>query len=184
MNMNNENIEEKVILPDSSEAAWPIKITAWQSNTGHVYLDESVARYDGSTHTLCKRGHLSPKQGYCEACIPLNNQEEYATYQTQKWQDEPLYSMTLDKWYFDKNSVLELMRETGQSAQELMLLIGEPQNAYEIDPDDYFEEHLPDGINVPDEIAEAFNALNDAIRNCANPLCYYPSKLAAIVQEE
>ncbi|WP_151750547.1 hypothetical protein [Acinetobacter sp. TUM15131] len=183
MNKSRFKIDEKVILPDSSEAAWPINVTAWQSNTGHIFLEESVARYDGSTHSLCKRGHLSPKQGYCEECVPLNNQEEYATYHTQQWQDEPLYSMALDQWYFDKNSVLELMRETGQSAQELMLVIGEPKNAYEIDPDDYFEEHLPDGISVPDEIAEAFESLNKVIRNCPNPLCYYPSTIAALIVE-
>lgn len=176
-------IDEKVILPDSSEAAWPINITAWQSNKGNIYLDEHVARYDGSTHRICKRGHLISKQGYCEICVPLDNQEEYATYPKQKWKDEPLYSMALDQWYFDKNSVIDVMSETGQSAQELMLVIGEPKNAYEIDPDEYFEEHLPDGINVPDEIAEAFNTLNDAIRNCANPLCYYPSNIAVLIEE-
>jgi hypothetical protein len=50
-------------------------VTAWQSKTGHIYLDERIARYDGSTHSLCKRGHLYRKQSYCEECIPYENKE-------------------------------------------------------------------------------------------------------------
>ncbi|MDH0718198.1 hypothetical protein [Acinetobacter junii] len=179
-----EALDEKVILPDSSEAAWPINVTAWQSKTGHIYLDERIARYDGSTHSLCKRGHLYRKQSYCEECIPYENKEKYASFPTQQWKDEPLYSMTLDQWFFDKKSVFDVLQETGESAQELMLVICVPQMAYEIDPEDFYDEHLPDGINVPDEIAAAFESLNNAIRNCGNPLCYYPSNIAATVKEE
>ncbi|NNP70450.1 hypothetical protein A7P55_09705 [Acinetobacter sp. Ac_5812] len=175
---------EGPILPDSPAAARKVSAVIWKSSTGRLFIEESMARWDGSTHSICKRGHLSPKQGYCEACVPLNNQEEYTTYPKQQWKDEPLYSMALDQWYLDKISVIDVMRETGQSAQELMLVIGDPQNATEIDPDDYFEEHLPDGISVPDEIATAFDSLNNVIRNCANPLCYYPSKIAAMIEED
>lgn len=170
-----------VVLPDSPEAATEITVTAWQSRKGLIYLDQNIARWDGSTHRLCKRDHLTPKHGYCEICVPLDNQEEYATYPTQKWNGEILYSMANDEWFFDKESVLNALKESGKSAQELMLVLTEPTLAQEIDPDDYYESDLPDGINVPDEIATAFDALNEAIKNCNTPLCYYPSKIAAII---
>lgn len=174
-------LAEDVVLRDSPEAATEITVTAWQSRKGLIYLDQNIARWDGSTHRLCKRGHLIPKQGYCELCEPLDNQEEYATYSTQKWNDEVLYSMANDTWFFDKESVLNALKESGKSAQELMLVLTEPTFAQEIDPDDYYEGDLPDGITVPDEIETAFDVLNEAIKNCNTPLCYYPSKIAAII---
>ena len=170
-----------VILPDSPEAASEITVTAWQSRKGLIYLDQNIARWDGSTHRICKRGHLNPKQGYCEICVPLDNQEEYATYPTQKWNGEILYSMANDEWLYDTASVFALLNESGKSVQELMLVLAEPTFAQGIDPDDYYEGDLPNGITVPYEIESAFDALNEAIKNCNKPLCYYPSKIAAII---
>ena len=89
--------------------------------------------------------------------------------------------MANDEWFFDKESVLNALKESGKSAQELMLVLAKPAFAQEIDPDDYYEGDLPDGITVPDEIETAFDVLNEAIKNCNKPLCYYPSKIAAII---
>lgn len=97
------------------------------------------------------------------------------------WNDEILYSMANDEWLYDSASVFALLKESGKSVQELMLVLAEPTFAQGIDPDDYYEGDLPDGITVPYEIESAFDALNEAIKNCNKPLCYYPSKIAAII---
>ncbi|WP_335951254.1 hypothetical protein [Acinetobacter beijerinckii] len=46
------------------------------------------------------------------------------------------------------------------------------------------QNEIDEKVILPDSSEAAFESLNNAIRNCANPLCYYPSNIAAIVKEE
>jgi hypothetical protein len=57
--------------------------------------------------------------------------------------------------------------------------IGEPSFAGQIDPSEHYYDDIPEGGDVPDEIATAFQALNEAIKACATPLCWWPGKFAA-----
>nr|WP_312324063.1 hypothetical protein [Acinetobacter oleivorans] len=172
----------EVILPTDQISANPVQTTIWVSRSGKSYLDESLARYDGSTHRKCHRGHTIPKKNPCEECQVINQRENYEKFPKRVWEGEHIYSIAADKWFFSESrqALLDYMEEMQQNERDLMLVFVTPQYADQIKPEDIYDEHLPDGIDLPEEIQKAFNELNEKIKNRITPLCYYPADEAVI----
>ncbi|MEJ7938216.1 hypothetical protein WKH77_10525 [Acinetobacter baumannii] len=172
----------EVILPTDPIAAQPTQELVWISRTGKKFLEESIARYDGSTHRKCNRGHIIPKQSYCKECYALDQREKYEKFPKRVWKGEHIYSIAADKWFFSESreDLLEYMKEKQQNENDLMLVFVTPKYAYQISASDIYQEHLPDDIDLPDELQKAFDELNEKIKNCTSPLCYYPADEAVI----
>lgn len=172
----------EVILPTDQISAKPVQTTIWVSRNGNSYLDEAIARYDGSTHRTCHRGHIIPKKNPCEECQVINERENYEKFPKRVWEGEHIYSIAADKWFFSESrqTLLDYMEEMQQTEKDLMLVFVTPQYADQIKPEVIYDEHLPDGIDLPEEIQKAFDELNEKIKNCITPLCYYPADEAVI----
>lgn len=182
MNQYRLNKMTEIVLPTDQIAAQPVQETVWISRIGNMYLNESLARYDGSTHRKCNRGHVIPKQGYCEECHNIDEREKYEQFPKRVWEGEHIYSIAADKWFFSESrqALLEYMKEKQQNEKDLMLVFATPKYADQIAPEDIYQEHLPDGIELPEELQKAFDELNEQIKNCTAPLCYYPAEEAVI----
>ncbi|WP_454667878.1 hypothetical protein [Acinetobacter calcoaceticus] len=172
----------EVILPTDQISAKPVQTTIWVSRSGNSYLDEAIARYDGSTHCECKRGHIFQKQSFCSECHQIDERERYEKLPKRVWEGEHIYSIATDKWFFSesRDDLSDFMNERKADEKDLMLVFATPEYASQIKPEDIYADHLPEGIEVPEEIQKAFDELNEKIKNSITPLCYYPANEAVI----
>ena len=100
--------EEEIILPSSDQAAtYETNISGWVSKKGHFYgKDERLARWDGSTHSTCDQCKKVIEKGrvICNECHAKNNNERYKAKEYKEWDySTPVYSETLDKYFFDED---------------------------------------------------------------------------------
>ena len=172
------NKEEKVILPDSPEAAQRVTITAWRSASGYTFFDEYSARYNGSTHRLCtdcekviERGHL-----VCNACQDLRDKAKYDSMPKAVWDENGMiYSDMADRYYSSIEEAIDDLDED-ETVEDLRLIICEPIFAHGLEPDDFVDE-LPEDGDVPDWLHEAIEAFNKSVKE-GGPLSYSPGKTA------
>lgn len=169
-----------VVMYDSPEAASIKTVTGWVSRSGHFWGDdEHMARYDGSTHTRCKCGAVVAKQSYCSTCADQKAREKFLAMPKIAWDGTaPLHLHNTDRYFFDVDALLDHCADAGCKPQDLSLVVCEPTYARQIDPTEHYADDLPEGSEVPDEIEEAFAKLNEAIRACKKPLCWYPGEVA------
>jgi hypothetical protein len=185
-----------IIHYDSDEAAkYVTNISGWVSSKGHFYGEkEDLARYDGCTHRACAQcGALTEKlYTVCPLCRTQNEIERYAKleplYAFQCMEKSGvnelvLYSEALDEYFFDISFEEILEQYDYTSVEELRLVWCEPQYLPMIDPYDYFADELPEDGEVPSEIMDAFDDLNEVIKNYNknNITGWYPSKYRVIV---
>lgn len=177
-------MNEKIILPSSDEAASVQTVTGWVSRLGHYYgKDEGLARYDGSTHRECKKcGKLIRRSGYCVDCYIQSEIEKYEKMERREWNGtDPLYSHSVDKYFWDENELEEYLVSVGGDAKSLRLIICVPVYATEIDPADFYGDDLDDGKS-PDELQLIFDELNVCIRESKIILSWQPGPYAADVE--
>lgn len=184
-------MENKNILIDSDEAATYMTVEGWVSRHGRFYgKNEEFAKYDGCTHRYCKQcGTIIEKSHViCKTCIEKGEDEKYFGLKEVDWDGIlPLYSDSLDKYYFpyfiedieyDYEDDVYYKEDISleEYIKKLKLYIAEPYYCSEIDPKDYYINDLPENEELPLEIEEAFRILNEAIKKCKTPICYYPTK--------
>lgn len=171
----------KIILNTSDEAAKRVTITGWVSRTGQFFGDdERSARWSGATHITCECGQVTPK-GYtkCEACRKKASDARYAALPKAPWDGKTMLSMFDDDRYFaDIEEAEEYAFEIESTLADLQLVLCAPVYAQQIDPNEHYCDDLAEDSEVPAEIEEAFRVLNEAIKNCREPLCFRPSKTA------
>ena len=183
--------DDKIILPDSPEAAtYRTDIAGWVSRDGTFYGDgpkgERVARYVGCTHVLCKRcGEATPKEhSLCDACTSLYNAQRYAAMPRAKWDDEaPLYSEVTEKFYYCLAEAEEdaAEMEEPQTLADLRLVICEPVYVTPLGMD-YCSEDMSDESEMPDELADAIEAFNEAVAGIV--ISWMPGKTALDLEDE
>lgn len=171
--------EEKIVPYDSPEAASIKTVIGWVSRTGRFWgNDEHMARYDGCTHMPCGTcGELIEVRSYCKPCSLNKEIKRWESMPKRDWDgDESLYSQKNDVWFWNLDELSEYCEEHQCTSQSLRLIIGEPVYASQIDPMDHYASYLPEDGDLPNEIEEAFEKLNAAIKNCSTPLSYIPGK--------
>ena len=85
----------------------------------------------------------------------------------------------MDRAFQDWSEIQDAAEENEIEVEDLRLIICEPVFASEIDPEEYYQDLLPDEKgSLPTEIEEAFGRLNEAIRACRAPLSWRPGKFA------
>lgn len=171
---------------DSPEAAkFVTGIEGWVDRHGRFWgKDERMARWSGCTHKPCEECGASASKSYvvCDECREKRAVERYKKLERREWNlRDPLYSEGHDQWFYDDESIWDYIVEHGCTLESLRLVTAKPQYLREIDID-YFVDELPeDEENLPDEVQDAINTLNNVIRKTP-PVSWVPDKYAAIVE--
>lgn len=181
--MNRNNEPEKIVPYDSSEAASIQTVTGWVSRSGRFWgNDEHMARYDGCTHRKCDACEtLIPVRGYtiCDQCREAKEIEKWQAMPRQEWDGKSLlYSQAADAFFQDADDLSNHCEENECTPQSLRLVICDPQYARQIDAEDHYSDELPEDGDLPPELEEAFERLNEVIRSCRTPLSWIPGKFA------
>lgn len=176
----------EIILPTDDRAAeYRTNIKGWVSRLGHFYgEDEHLARYDGSTHNTCKNcGEPCEKHWLiCDKCRDKKEIEKYHAMPTKEWNGtDGLYSNSHDRWFWSWDELLDYCHDEDCTYDDLMLVIGEPTYATEIDPSEHYSDDLPEDGELPDDLRKPFDDLNEFIRNNNIILSWVPSRFAAII---
>ena len=179
--------EEKIILPDSPEAAEPVTITAWKSRGGEYYFDEWYARFAGCTHTPCTDCGKPANRSYvrCKECQEKEDIRIYNNRPKESWDKEGMiYSDAYDEYFESLDEAREFLDTFDQkkTLEDLRLLICKPQHVKALDADDFVVELLEDG-EAPDWLEDAVEAFNKAISG-HEPLSYTPGKIAVDLTKE
>ncbi len=179
--MKQDNAE--MILPADDRAAKQVTVTGWVSRDGRFYGDdERIARYAGSTHSLCEDcGEPCSKSWLvCDACREKRDVETHAKREVRPWDGIcMIYSEVFDKYFNEPSEVLEFLEDAESSfdQSDLRLVLCEPNYPHAPDPGDCYCDELPEDGDVPDEVAEAFAVLAAALEKCA-PLSWSAGKFA------
>ena len=182
-------MEDIQILDTSNEAAeFRTGIEGWVDRHGRFWgKDEHMARWSGCTHIMCPDCNRVMTKNYtlCSKSHEEKAVERYKTRETKPWDGTtPLYSEAYNRYFFDRDEVLEYLDEIDQKAESfgvLRLLKCTPIGLRQID-DDYFCDDLPEEGELPSDVADALAALNDVIREQA-PVSWTPGEYAAIIEE-
>lgn len=177
--------EDKVILPDSPEAATWGSVEGWVSRDGYFYGNasgaERLARQNGATHEKCPHcGSIFEARAYCRACRDKRRAEAYAALEEVEWDGAPLADYYGDRYFWDEDALRDyiddiLADNPDFDPSTLQLVLAEPEECPQIDIDDVFDDCLPEDGEVPDAVANAADALNKVIRDNA-PYCWRASK--------
>ena len=167
-----------IVLPDSQEAASIQTVTGWVSRDGYFYgNDERLARWAGSTHRLCEScGNVFVKNSYCEPCAKKRRDDEIASLPMREWKGEPVYLESADEYFFEPSDFYDYCLDNDLNPKDQVLLFVTPNYASEIDPNEHYADDLPEEGDVPAELSEAFDALNEVIRMRSSALSYSPGK--------
>ena len=172
----------QVLYSSDNAAKFVTGIEGWVDRQGRFWgKDEHMARYAGCTHIGCKDcGKPIPVRGYtiCGECRNKKSIEKYNAMPRMAWDGvTPIYSEAADEYFFGEDGLRDHIEEYGCSIESLRLVICEPNCFREIDSD-YFCDELPEDGELPDDLTEALNALNEVIRSLP-PASWSPGKHAA-----
>lgn len=182
--------DDKIILPDSPEAAIRRTLTGWVSRTGRFWADdERMARWDGATHIPCDQCKTPVKKhGYtlCPACRDQKEIEEYNKLPTEPYEGGWAYSSACEKYFQGEDEIYEYMEEEELTWEDLRMQ-GVIENKFFEVTEDYWEDIMPDDPygfqDLPEDICTALEALNKAISE-AEPASYSPRKVALLNPDE
>lgn len=175
--------KDKIIMFNSDEAAeHRTDIKGWVSRNGLFFGDgkngESAAKYDGCTHRPCLGCGAPAKKmwTHCYKCREEADIKAWREMPAKKWEEDiPVYSRTLDKYFYDESQVMDHIEENGGTVEDLRLVLCQPVKLREVE-DDYWEEALTleDGYaDLPAAVSDALDKLNRAIRE-ARPVSWEP----------
>lgn len=90
------------------------------------------------------------------------------------WDGEtPFFNFDGDEFFISADAFYDHCDENEIEPEAVLLVIGEPQFAREVDAE-YWEDELPEDGKLPEEIAHALELFNKAIRNCKTPISLIP----------
>ena len=179
--------KEKIVLNTSEEAAtFKTGMSGWVDRHGRFYgKDERMARWSGCTHVLCSFCKKPVRKGYtaCDNCRLKKSIEKYNEMERKEWDGEtPLYSHRTDKYFFDSDDIEDDLHFYNCSIESLRLIICEPIYLRPID-NSFFLDDMPEDSELSEEIWDAINALNEAVKK-QKPIAWEPGKYAAIMPSE
>ena len=180
--------QEKIFYADD-KAAKQTTISGWLSSTGRLFTDENIARYDGSTHVVCKKcgGDCEKPYFVCELCRNKLDDEKYLKKEFKEWDGEtPLVIFGTDNYFFDYDGLISHCEDNGLELKDLQLVICEPVFLPELDFCDFFHDELPEDGDLryeAPEVIEAFEVLNRVIRK-QKPVSWTEGTLRTTIIED
>lgn len=171
----------KQILYDSPEAAKPITIEGWVSKDGKVFTGkeaEHLARYSGSTHTICECG-TPAKKPYtaCPDCREKRQAETYRKLPLVEWDVEtPLCIYRSDEYFYNEDDIDYHCEENKINESDLQLVLCEPSEPRILEASEFLEEIIPenDDYKIPEDIHKAAEEFNQTVRD-AMPISWEAS---------
>ena len=181
-------MSKQIVMRDSPEAAqYRTDLKGWVSRDGFYFGDgpqgERTARYAGCTHVPCERCDAPTPKGYtqCRGCRDLIYIAKYEAMPRAEWDGKALlYSEARDQYYSTPDDAAEDLEED-QTLADLRLVICEPNYVRQLEPD-YCCDDLPEDGDVPDDVAEAMEAFNEAVAGIV--LSWSPGKKALALPDE
>ena len=178
----------QVILSTSAEAAtYRTDIKGWVSRTGrYCGEDERLARYDGSTHSVCGCGAPVEKSRIrCGACQANRDAEAWEALPLVEWDGEaPLCVYRGDTYFFDADQVHDYADEQGVKVSELQLVLCKPVCAHYLDVAEWADD-LPEGRDEPSWLEAAVDAFNEVIAAHRNePLSWISGQQRVVLADE
>lgn len=174
-------MSDKIIMYDSDEAAQYETVKGWVAADGRFYGEnEDLARYAGCTHRPCKQcGEPTNKNWmFCYKCRREKELAKYNELPTEIWDGQSfVYSETLDEYFDDMDSFLDAMFDRDMRIKDAMLVHCKQVKPRDLDPDDIYQDDLPEDTGLPAEIYEAFEELNKLVAKHF-PESWYPDKIA------
>lgn len=166
---------ETKIFYNSPEAAQLKTVTGWVSSSGRFFgNDEHMARYDGSTHNICKCG-AEMKKGYtiCDSCIGVRYVENYNKLPFKEWDLEtPVYDNTTDQIFFSADELEEHYEENEIDKANMRLQLCKPNYANGIDSS-IWEDIIPDEMDdAPKELLIAIDEFNAKVKAYNKPISW------------
>ena len=197
---NQSETLQNYIFPESTESAKFVEnISGWVDRNGLFFgKEEGAARYSGATHIRCTGcGNVISKNSYCNVCAERKDAEQYMNAPRQEWDGKtPLYSETRDEWYFNKDDLADdaycFAEENGYLIDgnfdhvfvfdKMMLYLGTPTKLSNVDQD-YWCDDLAEDQDLPGEILDALDALNEEIDkiNNSTPVSWECSDTVAVI---
>lgn len=178
--------DQKQIIDTSPEAASIKTVTGWVSSNGQYWGDdERMARWVGATHHVCTENPdhgLVEQRSYCKKC--------HAEKKDQQWlsmlkvplsgDDFPLCIYDSDRYFFDEDDLTYWLEEHDVKPDQVRLVKCKPNYPESVEPEDLYIDILPEDGDVPDDVAEAFRALNEALKKC-NPISWSPADVGVLL---
>lgn len=188
--------EEKVIMQESDEAAtFRTGLSGWVSSTGQYFGNgpdaERMARYAGSTHSLCECGKAAKKPYIrCEDCRRKQDEDAYLKLPEVIWDGVmPLAIFDDDKYFFDEDDILQYCEDNDCISSDIRLVTCTPNKYTEVNcdaiaPEDVSPEDY-DGY-LPKPIQTALDALNKTIREYTGVFSWSAGKerVTVIIDQE
>ena len=180
-------MSDKQILITSNEAATLITgIEGWVDGNGRFWgKDEHAARWSGCTHIICPSCQKPTSKNYthCPECREKRELERYKERERVEWDGKtPLYSERADRYFSDSEDLDYYLEEEECSAGDLRLIICIPNYLKPLE-DDFFCEDLAEDGELPQDVIEALNDLNEVISK-QESISWSPGKYAADLSEK
>jgi len=158
---------EKRIDYNAPEAASIQTVTGWVSSKGRFWgNDEHMARYEGSTHRICKE---NPEHGehetnsWCEKCRDERMTAKWEAMPRREYDDTPVVVFDSDTYFFDADDLVNWLDEHDIKPEDAQLVFCKPNYPRQIDPNEHFNDDLPEDGEVSATLAAAFDVLNAVI---------------------
>jgi hypothetical protein len=184
MIVDNKHYKKFILYEDPSIVEYRTDIKGWVGADNKRYYgdmkdSEHLARYDSCTHKRCECGNLMRKHfTLCKVCREKKNIERYYKMPYKQYKpDMVVYSDEYDKYFFDYDEIMDFCSYSRINSDDLRLIVCRPNKPSNIDPYDIYEDILPDtDIDLPDEILEAFDKLNDTLNKCESIISWEPDR--------
>jgi hypothetical protein len=177
----------KQVNYESPEAASIQIVTGWLSSTGRFWgNNEHMARYDGSTHRVCKD---NPEHGvhannsWCKKCREERMDAKWNAMPRREYDGSPVCVFDSDRYFFDGDEIIDWLVERDIKPEDARLVFCKPRYASRIDPDDHFCDDLPEDGEVSAALQEAFDALNKVIA-AEPPLSWWEGDVAVALPSD
>jgi ribosomal protein L40E len=168
---------ELVVLPNSPDAASLQTVSGWVSRSGHFFgANERLARYDGSTHSICTGcGAKAPKSyTLCDTCRDAEETARWNKREIVEWDGTTPFCLDDgSKYFFDIDDFFDWFDDgsfdDGFKPEDVRLLLCVPVFFKQVDTeywndafsdDDLESDHNP----LPAEIAKALVEFNKVIK--------------------
>ncbi|MDL5036801.1 hypothetical protein QRD40_10630 [Comamonas sp. Y6] len=169
----------QIIMAESNEAASIQTVTGWVSSDGKFWgKDERLARYAGSTHHKCDKNpeHQPIANGnYCRECRKECLEQRWQDMPKEAYTPEalPLHLYDTDRYFFDAEDLIDWLEENQIKPEDVRLTKCRPSYPEEIEPNEHFCDILPEDGEVPEDVREAFEKLNEVLKK-SEPFSWFP----------
>jgi hypothetical protein len=138
-------------------------ITMWADTSGRLFQTSDMAAWSSCTHVYCKNdgcGELTPKRWtHCKKCREANELKRYLNRTLVRWTDGPVYSETVDEYFFDDDELADYLED--HECDDLRLRACRRSKWTPVDVEALIDAY--EDFPLPEPVQRALDALNKAM---------------------